>query len=79
MTAGRVAPPPKRRTADPATVPNLLSAIEAAQRIGCSRQHVYNLVDAGHLRAVDISLHGRSRLRIREDDLLTYVTARNTP
>lgn len=75
---GRVAPPPKRR-ADPVTVPNLLSVIEAAHRIGCSRQHVYNLVNAGHLRAADISLHGRSLLRIREDDLATYVTTRNTP
>src|SRR5579862_6402471 len=36
---------------------------EAARRLGCSLQHVYNLILEGHLRAIDISRPGNARAR----------------
>jgi len=47
----------------------------AAERIGCSQNHVYRLISAGQLRAVDISMpgSGRSKTRIRADDLADYI------
>jgi hypothetical protein len=41
--------------------------------------HVYRLIEAGELRAVDISTPGaeRPKLRVRSDDLADYIE-RNT-
>lgn len=46
---------------------------------GCSLMHVYRLIAAGQLRAVDIATPGagRSKTRIRSDDLADYID-RNT-
>lgn len=53
----------------------LLTIREAADRLRCSPNHIYRLIALGRLRAVDVSLPGslRSKTRIREDDLATYV------
>lgn len=42
---------------------------------GCSKMHVYRLIAAGELRAVDIANPGagRSKSRIRSDDLADYI------
>jgi excisionase family DNA binding protein len=42
---------------------------------GCSEMHVYRLIAAGELRAVDIATPGagRSKTRIRSDDLADYI------
>ena len=42
---------------------------------GCSEMHVYRLIAAGELRAVDIATPGagRSKTRIRSDDLAAYI------
>ena len=47
----------------------------AAEHLGCSEMHVYRLIAAGQLRAVDISMPGagRSKTRIRSDDLAQYI------
>jgi excisionase family DNA binding protein len=47
----------------------------AAERLGCSEMHVYRLVAAGLIRAVDIASPGagRSKTRIRSDDLADYI------
>lgn len=50
---------------------------DAAARLGCSRTHVYALIAAGELRAVNIALTGRSKTRVRSDDLAAYI-ARQT-
>ena len=58
----------------------LHSVIETAGLLGgCSDMHVYRLIAAGELRAVDIATPGagRSKTRIRSDDLADYID-RNT-
>jgi excisionase family DNA binding protein len=38
-----------------------LNPVEAARRLGCSLQHVYNLIVEGRLRAINISRPGCKR------------------
>jgi excisionase family DNA binding protein len=47
----------------------------AGERLGASEMHVYRLIAAGQLRAVDISNPGarRTKTRIRSDDLADYI------
>lgn len=47
----------------------------AAAQLGCSEMHVYRLIAAGELRAVDIATPGagRSKTRVRSDDLADYI------
>jgi excisionase family DNA binding protein len=56
----------------------LFSVPAAAARLECSEMHVYRLVSTGELRAVDISRKGagKSKTRIRSDDLDAYIEAR---
>lgn len=56
--------------------PHLLSVTEAARHLSCSRGHVYNLIAAGELRAVNIGTSGRSKTRIYDSDLIAYITRR---
>jgi excisionase family DNA binding protein len=53
----------------------LLTPCEAGERIRSSDDHIYRLIAAGVLHAVDIALPGarRSKTRIREDDLQAYI------
>jgi len=47
----------------------------AAEVLHCSEMHVYRLIAAGELPAVDIANPGagRSKTRIRSDDLAAYI------
>lgn len=51
----------------------------AAKLLECSEMHVYRLIAAGELTAVDIATPGagRTKTRIRSDDLADYIE-RNT-
>ncbi len=42
---------------------------------GCSKMHVYRLIAAGELRAVDTATPGagRPKTRVRSDDLADYI------
>lgn len=53
----------------------LLTPQQVADEIGCSKKHVYELINDGALRAVDISRPEaqRSKTRIRADDLAIYI------
>ncbi len=51
----------------------LISVPEAAERIGCSRSHIYNLIAAKQLTPYDISLKGRSKTRLSEADVDRYI------
>lgn len=52
----------------------LLSITTAAERLDCSRGHVYGLIAAGQLRAVEIKAKGtRSKTRVREEDLEAFI------
>lgn len=54
----------------------LLSPAHAAELLDCSRPHVYGLIAAGRLRAVEIKATGtRAKTRIREDDLQAFIDA----
>mgnify|MGYP001052194527 CR=1 FL=1 len=57
----------------------VLKIPQVAEILGCSDRHVYRLIDAGALPAVDISPPGsqRSRTRIRFTDVQQYI-ATNT-
>ena len=68
----------KRALADAAAAagnPPVLTIPAAAGQLGCSEMHIYRLIAAGQLRAVDISMPGsvRSKTRIRADDLTSYI------
>ena len=55
----------------------LLSIPAAAERLECSEMHIYRLVSSGELRAVDIRRGaGKSKTRIRSDDIDAYIEAR---
>jgi excisionase family DNA binding protein len=62
----------------PRSSAQLFSVPVAAARLECSEMHVYRLVSTGELRAVDISRKGagKSKTRIRSDDLDAYIEAR---
>lgn len=58
-----------------ASSPPVLPVPVAAEQLGCSEMHIYRLIAAGQLRAVDISMPGsvRSKTRIRADDIAEYI------
>lgn len=58
--------------------PQLLSITEAALRLGCSRGHVYDLINAGRIDTVHIGI-GKSKARVRECDLAEFIAASTTP
>lgn len=54
----------------------LLSITHAAEQLDCSRGHVYGLIAAGKLRAVELKAKGtRSKTRIRAEDLEAFIEA----
>lgn len=56
--------------------PQLLSIPRAAAQLDCSRGHIYHLLAAGKLRAVEIAATGkRSKTRIRAEDLDAFIEA----
>lgn len=57
------------------TAPRLLRIPEAADRLACSRGHVYNLIADGLLASVSVG----SLTRIREDDLARYIDRNTIP
>lgn len=56
----------------------LISVTEAAERIGCSRGHVYNLIAAGKLARHDIGLKG-PKTRLSEDDVDRFMRDSEKP
>lgn len=61
----------------------LLSVTRAAEVLACSRDHVYDLIDRGHLSTVDIrataaGVPTRSKTRVYEDEVAELVTRRTT-
>lgn len=55
--------------------PRCLRIPEAADRLGCSRGTVYNLIAEGRLASVAVG----SLTRVREDDLERFIDANTTP
>lgn len=54
----------------------LLSIPSAAAQLDCSRAHVYRLIAAGRLRAVELRAEGkRSKTRVRAEDLEAFIDA----
>ena len=54
----------------------LLTLPQAGERLGCSRTHIYRLIAAGKLRAVEIKALGkRPKTRVREEDLEAFIEA----
>lgn len=54
----------------------LLSITHTAEQLDCSRGHVYGLIAAGKLRAVELKAKGsRSKTRIRAEDLQAFIDA----
>ena len=64
---------PRDRIATAKTV-QLLTIPQTGARLGASDNHVYRLIAAGELRAVDIAQPGSpSKTRVRTDDLAAYI------
>lgn len=59
-------------------LPLLLTVPETAAHLRMDRKTVYRLISSGELRATDISATkgGRTRTRIRRDDLERFIDAR---
>lgn len=60
--------------------PNTLIALtpqQAADRLGCSKVHIYRLINSGSIPSVDISAPGslRTKTRILLDDLNAFIKA----
>jgi len=55
----------------------LLTIPEAADRLRCSPNHVYRLIAAGKLRAIDVAQPGarRAKTRVTEHDVAEYIQA----
>ncbi len=51
----------------------LIYVSKAAEKLNCSAQHVYNLINDGHLKAVKI---GSRSLRIPESSLKAFIEDR---
>lgn len=58
----------------------LFTIPQAAEQIGCCRDHVYTLIGAGLLAVTDISGPGakKPKSRIPEDSLVAYIRSRTT-
>ena len=54
--------------------PRLFRIPEAAEQLGCSKDHVYDLIAAGRLSVVNIGI-GRSQSRITDTELARYIKA----
>jgi excisionase family DNA binding protein len=63
------------RNAATRTQEPLLTIPGTAEKLECSEMHIYRLIAAGELRAVDIATpgSGRSKTRVRSDDLADYI------
>jgi excisionase family DNA binding protein len=57
---------------------DLLTVPQAAERLNCSRAHIYNLVAVGKLKRFDIALKG-SKVRLSADDVDRYIAASELP
>lgn len=58
------------------TLPRLVAVTKAAEVLDCSRGHVYGLIAAGKLRAVETKAKGaKSKTRIYESDLAAFIEA----
>jgi len=51
-----------------------ITVAEAARRLGCTRQHVYNLISSGEIAAVRLGL--RNGLRVPEGEVDRFVDRR---
>lgn len=61
------------------TIPKVYSYKEAGALLGVSHDTVNRLVQAGRLRAVNVSAGTtRPRFRVREDDLVKFIEANTT-
>lgn len=59
---------------------NLLTLQQAADRIGCSRPHVYDLIAAGKLRRFNISAKpGATKTRVADEDVDQYIRDAEMP
>lgn len=60
--------------------PKYLSIGDVARDLGISKRHVYELIYAGSLKAIDISIRGRKgakSLRIARQSLTAFKESRN--
>lgn len=58
----------------------LLTPQQAADRIGCSRPHVYDLIAVGKLRRFNISAKtGSTKTRVADTDVDAFIAAAEMP
>lgn len=52
---------------------HLLTVIEAAELLNCSRRHVGRMIELGRLKATDIGLASRKEYRISRQDIFALL------
>ncbi|MGO2750293.1 MAG: helix-turn-helix domain-containing protein [Pseudoclavibacter sp.] len=57
----------------------LYSVPDAAEHLGVSDSYVYKRIAAGDIRVVELGDAGRSKRRIRQDDLDSFIESRTHP
>ena len=64
----------------PSTLPQYLTTSDAAELLAVTVDKITDLIHAGQLAAVDVSLHrgGKARWRISAADLEAFLAARRT-
>lgn len=55
----------------------LMTVAEAAERLRCTQNHVYQLINLGRLKATNLSTDERPRWRITESALQTLLQGNN--
>lgn len=54
----------------------LYTVPEAASVLGVSRGFVYSLINAGEIRAVELGTNCKGKMRVRADDLQSFIDGR---
>lgn len=58
----------------------VLTVLQVAEMLSCSKWHVQRLINSGKLAAIDISSQGsRPKIRVRRVDLDAYLSASALP
>lgn len=69
-------PPAERGNAADQGCVRLYSVKDAADMLGVSRYYVYDHINDGQIRAVNLGEGSRDKLRVRADDLQAFIDAR---
>ena len=68
--------PAPARPAPAAQAVRLYTVVEAGKVLGVSRGFVYKMINDGEIRTVELGTNCKSKMRVRADDLQSFIDAR---